>query len=108
MDHELIYSEENECYVWWHDGIGMTLDATTEEAARAEIEDLIAQGIRPTNSLDELFDNADFVEGDEYDDEDFEDDGEGDDGLDVADVLEMLGETSELGNPHGYDYVFSE
>ena len=74
MERTIIYDEDCECYVWWHDGSGMCLAADNETEAREEVEGLVAVGSYPENAMlvegeaegveyydDSLFDDADAL-----------------------------------------------
>lgn len=78
MEHEITYSPEHDCYVWWYAGVGKSLDAATHDAANEEVEDLIAQGIRPDMDefrLSETFaDDEDGLPFDDFSDDDSDDD----------------------------------
>lgn len=99
MEHEITFSPEHDCYVWWYAGHGKSLDAATLEAANEEVEDLISQGIRP--DMAEFSLNEEFsMDVDDFDDLDDggEDDDEGDlDSLSHHDMLACGYTADELG-----------
>lgn len=51
MEHDISYDEDCECYVWWYNGAGMCLAAVNRTDAISEVDDLIAVGQYPEQSI---------------------------------------------------------